>query len=461
MKNQFCTNGENTELPKLKKNTSNTKKKTSDVRIKPSNKKTTTKTKTQSKVEKPEVKPKDIRIKPSNKRTTTKTKKSTSVVKPEEKKEEPKDVRIKPSNKRVVSSKKTSNAKPKPVKEQKSNLEDELDKEFAKIDEFKPLDTKEAWDDTLVHKTLVEDTKNKDSLEKNTIVEIDKPININKETKKKRLVLRKQFIIMFLVIFSLLIINSGYNIIRWLIDARNTKEQVKEIQKIVEVNEVIDSDNIKIVNPPSNDLPNENPYWDYIKMNLINVDFSNLKNKNSDTVAWLQVNGTNINYPVVQSKNNTYYLKKDFNKKYNQAGWVFMDYRNNLQSFDQNTIIYAHGRVDGTMFGSLKNILESNWYNDANNYVVKLSTEYENTLWQVFSVYRIEATSDYLETNFSSDESYNKFLNMLYNRSEFRFDVTLNELDKILTLSTCYKQNDRVVLHAKLIKMEVKDGSNR
>ena len=153
-------------------------------------------------------------------------------------------------------------------------------------------------------------------------------------------------------------------------------------------------------------------------------------------------------------------MKKDFNKKYNSAGWVFMDYRNNLENLNQNTILYAHGRVDGTMFGSLKNIFESNWYNNKNNHVVKLSTEYQNTMWQVFSVYRIPETSDYLEINFNNNEKYMNFFNMLQNRSELKFDVSLNEEDKILTLSTCYKENDRVVLHAKLIKMEVRNGNN-
>ena len=144
-------------------------------------------------------------------------------------------------------------------------------------------------------------------------------------------------------------------------------------------------------------------------MNLINVNFKDLKKINNDTVGWIQVNGTNINYPFVQTKDNTYYLKKDFNKKYNSAGWVFMDYRNNISNFDKNTILYAHGRVDGTMFGSLKNIIKSNWYNVKSNHVVKLSTEYENTLWQVFSIYRIPQTSDYLNIDFSSVKSMKNF----------------------------------------------------
>lgn len=281
-----------------------------------------------------------------------------------------------------------------------------------------------------------------------------------KKGKKKKLVLRKKFIVIFLILFMTLGIYSGFNIVRWAFDAKNTKEQIEEIQEVIKVEEVIDSENVEVVNPPEEEISEVNPYWDFIKMNLINVDFKDLKEKNSDTVGWLQVGGTNINYPFVQTTDNTYYLKKNFNKKYSSAGWVFMDYRNNLQNLDQNTIIYAHGRIDGTMFGSLKNVMENSWQTNTNNHIVKVSTEYQNTLWQVFSVYIIPKTSDYLETNFNDNEKYIEFLNMLKERSKYNFDVTLNESDKILTLSTCYKQNDRVVLHAKLIKMEDKNGNN-
>lgn len=285
-------------------------------------------------------------------------------------------------------------------------------------------------------------------------------MTIENHKKKKKLILKKKFVVLFLLFFIFLSLFSSYNIIRWSIDAKNTEKQIEEIREIVEIKEITDSTATEIVNPPKEEIKKENPYWDYIKMNLINVDFSTLKEKNSDTVGWIQVSGTNINYPFVQTDNNTYYLKKDFNKNYNSAGWVFMDYRNDIENFNQNTILYAHGRIDGTMFGSLKNIFKSNWYNNKNNHVVKLSTEYQNTMWQVFSVYRIAETSDYLDINFNNNVRYMDFLNMLQDRSELKFDVSLNEEDKILTLSTCYKENDRVVLHAKLIKMEVRNGNN-
>jgi len=248
---------------------------------------------------------------------------------------------------------------------------------------------------------------------------------------------------------------SGYNIIKWFIDRHNNNQIVEEINDIVTITETEDNSSTEIIEQKE-EIEKSNPYWDYIKMDLINVDISKLKETNSQTKGWIKVNGTNINYPFVQAKDNEYYLTHSFDKKYNSAGWVFLDYRNTLKDDDKNTILYAHGRYDKTMFGSLKNILKSNWYKNKDNHVIKLSTEEENTLWQVFSVYHIKTTSDYIQTEFSSDEEYQALLDELINRSAYKFNTTVSSKDKILTLSTCYNEKERVVMHAKLIKKEIR-----
>ena len=238
-------------------------------------------------------------------------------------------------------------------------------------------------------------------------------------------------------------------------DKNNIEDQVNSIEKTVEVKEVEDTEQTEIIKQIE-EPAKANPYWDYIKMNMIDVNFNELKSINKDVIGWIQVNGTNINYPIVQANDNKYYLTHAFNKSYNHAGWIFMDYRNNAKSMSKNTIIYGHARLDTTMFGSLKNIVKSNWYNNPDNYVIKLSTEYENTLWQVFSVYHIKTTSDYLQTDFSNNKEYQKFLNKLINRSVFNFNTKINSTDNILTLSTCYSKTERVVMHGKLIKREIR-----
>lgn len=258
-------------------------------------------------------------------------------------------------------------------------------------------------------------------------------------------------ILIFLIVFITLNI-SIYNIIKWKLDSNKTNEEINTIQENANIEEVQDNKGTEIIKQAKK-IPKENPYWDYIKMNMIDVNFDNLKKINSDVVGWIKVNGTNINYPFVQSKDNKYYLNHSFSKSYNNAGWVFLDYRNNNIN-NRNTIIYAHGRTDKTMFGTLRKVLNNGWINNTNNYVIKISTEKENSLWQIFSIYHIPTTNDYLQTEFKDEREYQRFLNILKNRSNHNFNTSITSNDTILTLSTCYNDSEKMVVNAKLIKKQ-------
>lgn len=272
--------------------------------------------------------------------------------------------------------------------------------------------------------------------------------------KKKRR-FRKWVLILIFMFSCVLFFGSAFLLARWYFDNKKIDDIEDSISTISTVKEKDDNEHTELVNPPSN-MPDDD-YFKYIKMSLLEVDFQELLRKNSDTVGFINVKGTNINYPIVQTTDNKYYLTHAFDKSANDAGWVFMDYRNDPVNFNQNTIIYAHSRYNQTMFGSLKNILKSSWYTNKDNHIIRLSTPTENTMWQVFSVYTIAKESYYITPSFASEEEYGVFLNTLKNRSEVNFSGLVNTNDKILTLSTC-KDNfgNRVVMHAKLIKKEIR-----
>ena len=176
-----------------------------------------------------------------------------------------------------------------------------------------------------------------------------------------------------------------------------------------------------------------------------------MKKQNNDTIAYLKVNNTSIDYVVVKTDNNDYYLNHDFNKKSNISGWVFADYHNKFDGTDKNIIIYGHNTQDGSMFGSLKNVLTEVWQKNEDNHKITLVTEKENYIYQVFSTYSIKAEDYYIKTNFNNEE-YEEFLNKIKSRSNYDYDVNVNNKDKILTLSSCTRSGiNRVVLHAKLI----------
>ena len=133
-----------------------------------------------------------------------------------------------------------------------------------------------------------------------------------------------------------------------------------------------------------------------------------------------------------------------------------MDYRNNKYEYGKNTIIYAHNRKDKTMFGTLDNLLTKDWYNKEDNRIIKMSSNNYNSLWQIFSVYVIETTNDYIKTNFLNDIEYQEFINLIHGRSYTNFNTSVTTNDKILTLSTCHGKTKKLVTHAKLIKIEAK-----
>lgn len=181
------------------------------------------------------------------------------------------------------------------------------------------------------------------------------------------------------------------------------------------------------------------------------LDINELKSKNNDTIGWLKVNNTNIDYPFVQSKDNKYYLTHNYNKKKTSAGWIFLDKRNNKDLSDKNNIIYGHSRKDKSMFGTLKYTLNKNWYKNKDNLIIKITTELKEYNYKIFSVYTIEKENYYLQTEFTTKKEYKTFLNILRERSIYDFKPDIENTTSILTLSTCYKNNKRVVVHAKLI----------
>lgn len=199
-------------------------------------------------------------------------------------------------------------------------------------------------------------------------------------------------------------------------------------------------------------------YTNYAKISFAKINFNSLKKKNSDTVAWITVNNTNVNYPVVQGKDNSYYLNHSFNRKQNVAGWIYADYRDSFKSWKRNTVIYGHGRTDQVMFGSLSKTLKADWYKNPDNKYIKLATPKYNTLWQIFSIYVIKQESYYLTVNFENDATFKKWYDKMKSRSIYNFGVSATPKDKFLTLSTCKDYNgNRIVVIGKLVK-SVKRG---
>lgn len=187
---------------------------------------------------------------------------------------------------------------------------------------------------------------------------------------------------------------------------------------------------------------------------IVNKDVASVyRNINPETVGWLKVLNTNIDYPVLQTTNNSYYLSHNIFFENDKNGWVFMDYRSDSINISDNLVIYAHNRYyNGIMFGNIQNMMRYNWYNNPDNRIITFKTFYETLEYEIFSLYKIETTLDYLKVIFIDNKSKLDLFNLVKSRSIYNFNVDLNEDDKILTLSTCADGENKYVVHAVLRK---------
>lgn len=358
----------------------------------------------------------------------------------------------------------------KPV--MKKMVVEEKNIEVKQIEE-KKVDKQKKEEDRLTLKGLVEkNNKNNpivDHFDTQKIQKIRTSMEKRVVPKKKISKASKIFWNISFYASLMLLLVLVYNFVKWEFENVQVSNQITSIYEDVIFEDTVSAGAItdvsdlpvveeekeeeEVVKPIQPSRPND--YWYYMSMSMLNVNFDELTKKNSDTAGWIKVNGGNVNYPYVHTTNNDYYLNHSFDKSYNSAGWVFLDYRNDPDNYGRNNILYAHSRLDNTMFGSLREIITPTWYNNTNNHVVKTSTKTSNAIWQVFSVYTINPESYYIRTKFSDDE-FETFINTITTRSVHDFGVEVTIDDKILTLSTCYFDNKRVVLHAKLIRLEEK-----
>ncbi len=224
-----------------------------------------------------------------------------------------------------------------------------------------------------------------------------------------------------------------------------------------DINKIIEEQKKEIViKPPDTTTPVEDEPInepEEKKKEITNMEVASLLEINKDIVGWLKVKNTNVDYPVVQANDNDYYLSRNLKKQKDPSGWIFLDYRVDKVNLNQNNIIFGHNMYySGVMFGTLYKVNSSNWYKNEENQIIEFDTLYGKMKWKIFSIYKINVTNDYLITNFSTDEKYQNFIDMITDRSIYTFNTPVSTKDKILTLSTCSNNGTkRLVIHAVLL----------
>lgn len=165
------------------------------------------------------------------------------------------------------------------------------------------------------------------------------------------------------------------------------------------------------------------------------VDFASLLEINPDCVAWIQIDGTEINYPVVQGTDNQYYLKHLFEGKWNSSGCIFLDSRVAEDLSDRHSIIYGHYMKNGSMFSGLTKYKEQQYY-EAHPSGYLLMPD-ENYTIEFFAGYVASANADAWNLDFESDEEYMAWIDRAIEQSCFESPVRPVADSRIVTLSTC------------------------
>jgi sortase B len=209
--------------------------------------------------------------------------------------------------------------------------------------------------------------------------------------------------------------------------------------------------------PPNVGLKSSKPTTTLKPIPFVAVDFTDLKKRNTEVVAWLKMDSVGLSLPLVQTTNNEYYLDHDIDKRSNKLGWVFFDTRSNTEHLGMNTVLYGHNAVNKQMFGSLKSLFNTDPERMSQDEVLQLTTPTKEMVFQLVSVYVTEYDDwHYVDQIFTSNEEKQAFIDRLREKNELKlFDRTdLTVQDKFITFSTCYGSagtTKRLVVHARLV----------
>ncbi len=170
--------------------------------------------------------------------------------------------------------------------------------------------------------------------------------------------------------------------------------------------------------------------------------YKTLYNKNKKLIGWLKIDDTIIDYPVMQTSNNEYYLTYNFNQEYDKNGSIFMDYQCEAFPRSQNLILYGHHMKSGKMFGDLEKYVKESYYKEHS--VIQFDTIYEKGTYQIMYVFRAKVLKEndvsfkyYQFINANSVEEFNSYMKEMAEMSLYDTGVTAEYGDELLTLSTC------------------------
>ena len=250
--------------------------------------------------------------------------------------------------------------------------------------------------------------------------------------------MRKGIMILLCLIFAAIAIFSGYQIVTTLQEYKAGEEAYSDLQQYIYIPEQTQN----VGDGMTTAAPEQNQGQDTEETAPVatepagpRVNFDMLLDINSDVVGWIYLEDSKINFPVVQGDDNAEYLYWLINGEYNSAGTPFVDYRNEADFSDRNTVIYGHNMNNGTMFADLHKYTDQEYYNS--HPVIQLLTPQGNYTLEIFAGYITGLDADAWQLSFESDEEFEEWLEEAQEKSAFVSSVIPTVEDRVVTLSTC------------------------
>lgn len=183
------------------------------------------------------------------------------------------------------------------------------------------------------------------------------------------------------------------------------------------------------------------------------IDFAALREINPDIVGWIYLEGTVIDYPIVQGDDNESYLHMTFQGQRNSSGATFMDYRNEPNFAGPNTFVYGHKMKNGSMFAALTEYQQQSFY--AEHPIFTIYTPEAEYRCEIFSAYVTDSISETYNIDYPQADGFAAYLAYITERNGIQTSVAVTDTDAIVTLSTCDYQfeNARMVVHAKITQL--------
>ncbi len=188
------------------------------------------------------------------------------------------------------------------------------------------------------------------------------------------------------------------------------------------------------------------------ELQKIRAQLQALAVKNDDTFGWIAVEGTNINYPIVQGEDNDYYLDHAFTGDYLPIGSVYADYRcNTSMNRNYNTVFYAHNITSGAMFHDVTKFFEDEYFDNVNIVIYTLDGKF---IYEPFAIYESRYDNNYFKTGFTSADDFLDFTDKIKTDATKLKDIEFTTSDRLITLSTCTNgaSTQRYALHARLVE---------